>query len=119
MGKRIENCYMEEFLEEIEYGMNLTETKEKLESTFIIIGKLENGDMKCVIVGQDTGFEIKDIPTNSVYFIGGTIPIKEIKEICKRNSEAIRSPFELLRKIIEDVSNIDKTINKNIFFKVI
>lgn len=119
MDERIENCYIDEFLEEVEYGMSLDVTKEKMESTFMIIGKSESGNIKYVIVGQDTNFEIKDIPLNSVSFIGGTIPIADIREICKKNSEIISFPYILLKKIIEDVSEIDKTINKNIFFKTI
>lgn len=119
MGERIENCYIEEFLEEIEYGMRLDVTKEKLKSTIMIIGKSENGDMRYVIAGKDTDFKIKDVPLNSVSFIGGTVPIEDIREICKRNLKNIASPFELLKKIIEDVSDIDESINKNIFFRVI
>lgn len=119
MEDSINNCYMEEFIEEVEYGMGLESTKEKLESSFLILGRTRNGEMKFVITGKDTNYRIKYIPLNVIAFIGGTIPIKDIKEICKKNSEIKGSPFAILKSTIEDVSDLDSSVNKNIFFKTI
>lgn len=119
MGERIENCYIDEFLEEVEYGMSLDVTREKLKSTLMIIGKKENGDIRFTIAGQDTNFKLKDVSINSIYFIGGTIPIEDIREICVKNSKSTAFPYRILKKTIEDVSDKDESINKNIFFKAI
>lgn len=119
MGIGIKNFYIEEFLEEVEYGMGLEATKEKLKSSFLILGRAKTGEMKFVIAGQDTNYNIKYIPINRIAFIGGTIPIGDIKEICKKNSGIKNSPFEILKSTIEDVSELDSSVNKNIFYKTI
>ncbi len=119
IGYSINNCYMEEFIEEVEYGMGLESTKEKLESSFLIIGRTRNGKMKFVIAGKDTNYSIKYIPINRIAFIGGVIPIKDIQKICKKNCDIKSSPFEILKSTIEDVSDLDSSVNKNIFYKII
>ena len=99
--------------------MGLEATKEKLNSTFLIIGKTKYGKIRHFIVGQDTNFQIKEVLLNRLSFIGGTIPVKDIKTICEKHSLNEKSPYNMMKKIIEDVSKIDDSINKNIFFKTI
>lgn len=122
MGKRIEECYMGEFLEEVEYGMSLDATKEKLKSTFMIIGRTERKEMVSVIVGNSTDYKIEKniVSSPRILLIGGVIDGKIINDIyMKHISDVKKSVEDCMRKTIEEVSEIDDSINKNIFAKMI
>lgn len=122
MGKRIRECYMEEFLEEVEYGMNMDVTKEKLKSTFMIIGRTERKEMVSVIVGDSTDYKIEKniVSSPRILLIGGVIDGNLINDIYMKNiSNKNMSIDGCMRKTIEEVSEIDDSINKNIFAKMI
>lgn len=118
MGDNVENYYIDDFMEIVEYGMSLDATREKLQSTFIIIGKTPTDEIKFAIVGQDTNYEIKYIPTDkaNVAFIGGTIPIPQIREICERNFTADTKIMNMVINTIREVSKLDTSVNTNCFF---
>ena len=105
-------------MEIVEYGMSLDGTREKLQSTFIVIGKTPTDEIKFAIVGQDTNYEIKYIPTNKncVTFIGGTIPIPQINKICERNFAKDTKIMNMMVNTIREVSALDDSVNTNCFF---
>ena len=122
LGERIRDCYIDEFLEVVEYGMDLDVTKEHLQSSFLIIGKTESRNMKFVLAGQDTNYSLKYIDANIglIYPIGGTVPSKSILDICEYHSKIFDGNVKnTLKNIITDVSKIDNSINKNVYFQEI
>ena len=122
LGENINNCLLDDFLEPLQYGMNLKATKEKLCSTFLIIGKAKDDTLKYVIVGNSTNYSIKNLDPlqKRLYPIGGTIERSKILDICEKHA-GIRekSIKETMRNIIYDVSDIDYSVNKNVFFQEI
>lgn len=119
LEEKIDKCYIDEFMEVVEYGMGLNATKEKMRSTFLMIGRTKEKEMKVAVAGKDTNYQIIYIPLNRITFIGGTIPEEEIMKICKENSDTNDSTFEIFKKTIVDVSKIDKSVNENIFYQTI
>lgn len=122
MGERIEICYMDEFLEEVEYGMSLDVTKEKLKSTFMIIGRTKRKEMVSVIVGDSTDYKIEKniVSSPRILLIGGVIDGKIINDIYVKNIfDKSQKIEDCMRKTIEEVSEIDDSINKNVFIKMI
>lgn len=118
MGDDVDDYYIDDFMKIVEYGMNLEATQEKLQSTFIIIGKTQNDEIKFAIVGQDTNYKIKYLSTDQtkVAFIGGTIPLPQIKEICERNFEKDTKIMNMMVNTIREVSALDDSVNTNCFF---
>lgn len=122
LGERIKDCYIDEFLEVVKYGMSLDATKKHLQSSFLIIGKTENGDMEFINVGQDTNFELKFLNENigQIYPIGGTVSQKSIFDICERHSKIFDGNIKnTLKNIIVNVSEIDNSVNQHIFYQEI
>ncbi len=102
--------------------MDLDVTKEHLQSSFLIIGKTESRNMKFVLAGQDTNYSLKYIDANigRIYPIGGTVPSKSILDICEYHSKIFDGNVKnTLKNIITDVSKIDNSINKNVYFQEI
>lgn len=122
MGEKIVNCYMDEFLEEIEYGMSLDATKEKLKSTFMIIGRTEGKQMISVIVGRSTDYKIEKsiVCSPRILLIGGAIDGNIINDIYMKNiSDKSKDIEDCMRKTIEEVSKLDDCINDNTFANMI
>ncbi len=122
LGERIKDCYINEFLEVVKYGMNLDVTKEHLHASFLIIGKSDTGNMKFVLAGQDTNYSLKYLDANigRIYPIGGTVPIKSILDICEYHSKLFDGNVKgTLKNIITDASKIDNSINENVYFQEI
>lgn len=118
MGERISNCYIEEFLEEVEYGMNLNVTKEKLQSTFLIIGRTEKGSIRSAIIGNSTGYKLESriISEPRFFSIGGTISGEIIKEIYTRNMQGMKLDIiGGMERTIKEVAALDYSINENVF----
>lgn len=94
---------------------NEESTKQHFQSTLMIIGKTKTGEIKFVIVGQDTGYKIRLLPTEgNIAFIGGTIPISKIKEICEYNSSG--KAMDIMIRIIRDVATLDDSVNTTCYF---
>lgn len=118
LGERIKYCYIEEFLEVVEYGMSLDSTKEYLHSSFIIIGRTKNKHIMTTIVGNNTQYKMdKHIVTNVRHLaIGGTIDGEKIFEIYEKNlSNHGMSIQSCMIKTIHGVSLLDSSVNTNTF----
>lgn len=118
MGSEIEDYYIDDYLEIIEFGMNEESTQKHFQSTLMIIGKTKEDEIKFVIVGQSTGYKTKFLPTDGrMAFIGGTIPISKIREICEYNfSTKVGKIMNVMIRIIRDVSVLDDSVNTTCFF---
>lgn len=122
MGERIENCYMDEFIEEVEYGMSLNAIKEKLKSTFMIIGRTEKKEMVSVNVGNNMDYKIEKniVCRPRILLIGRVIDGNIINDIYKKNiSNKNKGIEDCMKKTIEEVSRIDDSVNDNVFAKMI
>ncbi len=119
MGDNVQDYFIECYLEIVEYGLNLPEMKEYMQSTFMIIGKTRDMNMRFVLVGESTGYEIKDVSIKnpSISFIGGYLPTKAIREICTRHISEETEPISIMKNIIIEVSSLDSSVNTNCFFK--
>lgn len=121
MGKDRNNYFIEDFLEMIEFIID-DETKKRLESYFIIIGRTKEGVMVYSIIGCDNNYKIeKHIAYEERCFsIGGTIDAKIIGEISKKNMANKLTPIpKRMEKTIQEVAELDRSVNTNIFFKTI
>ncbi|MDE7325637.1 MAG: hypothetical protein K2N63_05060 [Lachnospiraceae bacterium] len=118
MGSNIEDYYIDDYLEVVEFGMNKKSTQEHLQSTFMIMGKTKTGEIKFVITGQDTGYKTKFLPTQgNLAFIGGTISISKIREICEYNSAMkVGKIMNVMIRIIRDVAKLDNSVNTTCYF---
>lgn len=119
MGDDVADYYIDDYLEIIEFGMNDDSTKEHFQSTLMIMGKAKENEIKFVIVGQDTGYKIKYIPADkpNIAFIGGTIPISKIREICEYNLSINDGKImNKMIKIIRDVASLDNSVNTTCHF---
>ena len=122
MGKRTESCYMDEFLEEIEYEMSLDKTKKELESAFMIIGRTEIGEMYSVIVGNSTDYKIEKnlVCTPRALLIGGVSDKNMINALYDKNITNMNMSIEeCMRKTIAEASEVDGSINDNFFTRII
>lgn len=122
MQNRIESCFIDEFLEEVEYGISLDVTREKMRSTFMIIGRTEKREIISIIAGNSTNYKVeKKIVCDSwIRFVGGVIDRNIIYNIYMKNMSNKKMSIEnCMRKTITEVSQIDNSINNNIFMQII
>lgn len=118
LGERIKNCYIDEFLEVVKYGMDLDATKEHLHSSFIIIGKTNVGNIITSIVGDVTNYKIEKKIADSprILAIGGTIDGETINKIYYRNIKRTNIPIvKCMTDTIKEVSTLDCSVNTNTF----
>lgn len=118
LGKRINNCYIDEFLEIVKYGMSLDSTKEHLHSSFIIIGRSISGCIMTSIVGDVTNYNIERnvVDRPRILTIGGTIDGKIINNIYCENIKKLSTPIaECMINTIKEVSDLDSSVNANTF----
>lgn len=118
LGERIKNCYIDEFLEVVKYGMDLDATKEHLCSSFIIIGKSRNGNMITSIAGDVTNYKVEKNIADSprILTIGGTIEGEIINKIYYRNIKRASVPIvKCMTDTIKEVSTLDCSVNTNTF----
>ena len=122
LGDDVKNCYIEDFMEPLEYGISLPVTKEKLRSTFLIIGKSKSKEIKYILVGNATNYLVKylDPFQKRLFPIGGTIEKDKILDICEKHSLLFKGNVkETMKNIIYEVSDIDNSINKNVYYQEI
>lgn len=122
LGEKIKDCYIDKFLEVVDYGMNLKPVKGILQASFLIIGKTEQGGMQFVTCGQNTDYKLTFLDANigRLFPIGGTIPKSDILDICEYHSKSFNGNIKTtLKNIIIDVSKIDDSINQTIYYQEI
>lgn len=122
MGDERKYYLIDDFLDMVDYVMQDEETKSNLESSFIIIGRNYKSSMVTSTVGHLTNYKIeRGIITEPKFLnIGGTIHGSIINKICMSHiTEISISPIITMRKIIDDVSNVDPAVNKNTFYSSI
>lgn len=118
MGEERDQYYINDFWELMQFAMNLEETQKHFHSTFIIIGRDNNGNMHTSIMGQSTDYKLETstVATPRVVSIGGTIDGKIIEEIYMRNIKKYNVPIdERMRTTIQEVSQLDISVNTNCF----
>lgn len=122
MGENRKYYLMDDFLEMVDFVMQDEETKNNLQSSFIIIGRDSKNNMIASTVGHVTDYKIeKGIAYNPKFLsIGGTIEAKIINEIYINHiGEMNQSPSSAMQKMIKDVSKLDPAVNGNIFYSLI
>lgn len=118
LGEKIKDCYIDEFLEIVKYGMDLDATKEHLRSSFIIIGKTDTGNIITSIVGDVTNYKIEKKIADSprILTIGGTIDGEIINKIYYRKIKRLNVPtVKCMTDTIKEVSTLDWSVNTNTF----
>ena len=118
MGTERDQYYINDFWELIKFAMNLKETQEHLHSTFIIIGRDNNGNMHTSIIGQSTNYKLEcsSVTTPRIVTIGGTIEGQIIGEIYMRNIKQSHIPIDTcMRDTIQEVAELDPSVNRNCF----
>lgn len=94
--------------------------QEHIHSSFIIIGKTKDGDMRSAIIGDSTEYKLeeKTITEPRVLSIGGTIDGNIIGKIYLNNMKNTRTTIvERMAKTIKEVSALDISVNGNIFYQ--
>ena len=118
MGEERDQYYINDFWELMKFAMNLEETQKHFHSTFIIIGRDNNGNMHTSIIGQSTNYKLERsiVTTPRVVSIGGTIEGKTIEEIYMRNIKKYHiSIDDCMRTTIQEVAQLDASVNTNCF----
>lgn len=118
MGEERDQYYINDFWELMQFAMNIKETQKDIHSTFIIIGRDNNGNMHTSIIGQSTEYKLESsiVTTPRVVSIGGTIDGKIIEEIYVRNIKKYHIPInDCMRTTIHDVAQLDTSVNTNCF----
>lgn len=96
--------------------------QEHIHSSFIIIGKTKDGDMRSAIIGDSTKYKLEErtITEPRVLSIGGTIDGKIINEIYLRNIRNARIDIiERMENAVKEVSALDYSVNGSIFYQKI
>lgn len=122
MGEDRKYYMIDDFLKMIEFMVQDEETQKYLQSSFIIIGRDYKGNMVTSTVGHLTNYKIeRGIATDPKFLsIGGTIGGSVINKTCMSHIGKINiSPITTMKKIIKDVSNVDPSVNGNIFYSSI
>lgn len=122
MGENRKYYLIDDFLDMVDFVMQDEETKNNLESSFIIIGRDSKNNMIASMVGHLTDYKIEKGVAYAPKFlsIGGTIEDKIINKICINHmGEMKQSPISAMRKIIKDVSRKDPAVNGNVFYSSI
>lgn len=120
LGDKIKNCYIDEFLEIAEQGMNVYAISRNFKSSLLIIGKTNNGEMKTCICGRVTNYcmQIHTLSSSEgrILSIGGTIDAEIIKKIYTDNfsDKTTTIPCRMV-KTIKEVAKLDKSVNEHYF----
>ncbi len=118
MGTKRDQYYINDFWELMQFGMNLKETQKHFHSTFIIIGRDNNGNMHTSMIGQSTNYKLESssVTTPRVVSIGGTIDGQIIENIYMRNIKQYHIPIDTcMRNTIQEVARLDTSVNGNCF----
>lgn len=117
-----ENCFAEEFLEVVEYGMERVLKSGGFDATFLIIGRKLDGGIVVSMAGKGIrgGFAIREVTEPRMQHIGGCISHEAIGGVYSENMRNADMPiFECMRKTIMDVSVLDNSINTAIFVQTL
>lgn len=119
MGTERDQYYINDFWKLMQFAMNMKQAHKLLHSTFIIIGRDNNGNMHTSIIGQSTNYKLEcsSVTTPRVVSIGGTIDRQIIEEIYMRNIKQYHIPIDTcMRSTIQEVAELDPSVNRNCFF---
>lgn len=117
-----ENCFAEDFLEVVEYGMERALKSGGFDATFLILGRKSDRVIVVSMAGKgiNEGFASKEVTEPRMQHIGGCIPHEEIGGVYSENMRNSDIPiFECMRKTIMDVSVLDNSINTAIFVQTL
>lgn len=119
MGDSINEYYMEDFIELLEFLFDDSETKKHLESSFLIIGLNKKRQFVSCITGKVTNYKIEFnlVTCPRALTIGGTIDGEIISATYLNNIEHNIDVEESMRKTIMELSLLDSSINQNIFIQ--
>ena len=121
MGSHRNEYYVDDFLDMMDFHMKEKDTQIHLKSSFIIIGRTRQNDMVTSIVGNVTNFKIEKniVLSPRLLTIGGTVDGNIINDIYFKNAKNSESPLEYMKNTIIQVSQIDNSVNSNIFYSSI
>lgn len=116
------SCDVNDFFELMSEIMKDPINQEHIHSSFVIIGKTKDGDMRSAIIGDLTGYKLEDrtVTEPRILSIGGTIDGEKINKIYLDNMRDVRIDImNRMKKTIKEVSDLDYSVNENIFYQVI
>ena len=117
-----ENCFAEDFLEVVEYGMERALKNRGFDATFLIMGRKTDRSIIMSVAGKGIrgGFASREIREPRMQHIGGCISHEAIGSVYSENMRNADMPIiERMRKTIRDVSVLDSSINSTMFLRTI
>jgi len=117
-GNDLNNYMIDDFWNIIISFMRNKQTPKFFHSSFIIIGRHNNGNMYTSIIGDNTNYMLEEHKVENPRYltIGGSIDGEIINQIYSSNIKQFGSPIE--KRIIDTirkVSALDNSINTNTF----
>ena len=122
MGSDVENYFINDFLDMITFLVNDKTTQERLQSSFLIIGRDEHNQMHAAIIGDNTSYKLEThlVSTPRILTIGGTIDGKIIHDIYTKNITQYHIPIkDCMQSTICEVAKLDSSVNTNCFSAII
>lgn len=111
--------YIDDFWDVMCHIMNQPEAPQHIRSSFVIIGRRNNGKMYTSIIGDSTNYllEKNEVTSERICSIGGTINGKVINNIILENFSQANIPiFNRFSNAVSQVSQLDSSVNCNIFY---
>lgn len=123
MGAEINDYFIDDFWDLLEFLMKFPDTQEHLQSSFIVIGKTKNNELYTSIIGDNTNYKFEKnlvLDTPRILSIGGTIDSSIINNIYMNNIlQFDRDICDCMISTVHEVAELDSSVNKNCFAVVI
>ncbi len=116
IGDGVSSYFINDFWELIIFLSEDEETQEHLKSSFVIIGRNNQGQMYTSIIGKSTEYKLNYsyVESPRIVSIGGTIDAETIKTIYGNNIMQYDLPVKTrMENTIKEVAALDNSVNTN------
>lgn len=121
MGTDRNDYFVDDFAEMLEFFFSDSETRTRLKSSFLILGRARDSSIHSIIAGNLTNYAIEDtlVATPRVLQIGGSVEGSRLNDIYYRNINLFIDGkidiIDAMSRTIVEASHIDSSINSNVF----